>query len=64
MGVIAKEALDLYRKVRDQYPQTFEWAKHKARWEQMPIVAVFDQYEDHIFDLMKQEKDGDGNGNL
>lgn len=44
-----------YDKLSSEYPETFEWAKHKARWEAIPIGAVFMDYEDHIIELMKEE---------
>lgn len=61
MGVIDQEALELFRKVRDQYPETYEWAKHKAQWEWMPVGSVFMEYRDHIKELMARE-DGDKDG--
>lgn len=63
MGVISREAMDLFRKVRDQYPETYEWAKHKARWEGIPIGAVFMDYPDYIRELMARE-DGVNDGRI
>lgn len=55
MGAIDHESYELFRKVRDQYPGTYEWARHKARWEGIPIGAVFMDYPDHIRELMARE---------
>lgn len=58
MAVITKDVLRLIRKVRDEYPQTYEWAAHKAAWEHMPLGAVFMDYAGYIQELMARE-DGD-----
>ena len=55
MGAIDHGVFELFRKVRDQYPETYEWARHKARWEGIPIGAVFMDYHDHIRELMARE---------
>lgn len=44
-----------YDKLSSEYPAVLEWAKHKARWEGIPIGRVFRDYEDHIIELMKEE---------
>lgn len=54
--VINREALELFRVVRDQYPETLEWVKHKANWEAMPVGAVCMEYRAHIEELMEEEK--------
>lgn len=58
MGIISCEAMELFQKVRDQYPDTHEWVKHKARWEGMPVGAVCMAYRDYIKELMRQEERG------
>lgn len=60
MGVISNEAMSLFRKVRDQYPGTYDWVKHKAKWEGMPVGAVCMEYGDYIKELIRQEVKGDG----
>jgi len=55
MHVISKETLKLIRKVRDEYPQTYEWAAHKAAWEHMTLGVVFTEYIDYIQELMARE---------
>lgn len=62
MGVISKEALELWSKVRDHYPKTCEWVKHKANWECMPVGAVCMDYRSHIEELMASEDGGADNG--
>lgn len=55
MAVIGVEALELLRTVRDHYPETYEWARQKARWEGIPLGAVFVDYRGHIEELMAKE---------
>lgn len=55
MAVIDRDTQELFRKVRDQYPETYEWVKHKANWEGMPVCAVCIDYRDHIKELMAKE---------
>lgn len=42
-------------KIRDNYPNTWEWMKHKANWEGMCMGAVLDNYERYIDELMGEE---------
>lgn len=42
-------------KIRDNYPDTWEWMKHKASWEHMTLGSVLDGYEEYIDELMKKE---------
>ena len=42
-------------KIRDNYPCTWEWMKHKANWECMCMGAVLDNYERYIDELMELE---------
>ena len=42
-------------KIRDSYPNTWEWMKHKANWEHMCMGAVLDNYERRIDELMGEE---------
>ena len=51
----AKKVTETYRLLQENYPETFEWAQHKARWEQMPIGAVITEYSDYIDQLMREE---------
>lgn len=44
-------------KIRDNYPDTWEWMKHKASWEHMCLGAVLNSYEDYI-DVMMEKEDG------
>ena len=44
-------------KIRDNYPDTWEWMKHKASWEHMCMGAVLDSYEKHIDEMMEREID-------
>lgn len=61
MAVIDLDAQELFRKVRDHYPETYEWVRHKARWEGMPVGAVCMDYRDYIKEMMARE-DGDPDG--
>lgn len=56
MGLIDAKAMELFREVRDHYPKTYEWVKHKARWEGMPVGAVCMEYRDYIKELMSKER--------
>ena len=56
MGVISKETLALMAIVRDNYPKTWEWVRHKARWEHMCVGAIFEHWDNHIKTLMEEEK--------
>lgn len=58
MGVIDTEAMALFRTVRYQYPETYEWVRHKANWEHMTVGAVCMDYRYYIKELMAIE-DGD-----
>ena len=42
-------------KIRDNYPNTWEWMKRKANWEGMCMGAVLDNYEKRIDELMGEE---------
>lgn len=44
-------------KIRDNYPNTWEWMRHKASWEHMCMGAVLDSYEKYIDELMEREID-------
>ena len=44
-------------KIRDNYPNTWEWMRHKASWEHMCMGAVLDSYEKHIDEMMEREID-------
>lgn len=35
-------------KIRDDYPNTWEWMQCKASWEHMCMGAVLNNYERHI----------------
>ena len=43
-------------KIRDNYPNTYEWMEHKARWEHMCMGAVLNCYETYIDELMSKEE--------
>ena len=45
-------------RIRDNYPNTWEWMKHKASWEHMCMGAVLYSYEEYIDRLMKLEDNG------
>ena len=55
MSIITREALELHAKVRDNYPKTYEWMKHKARWEHIPMGVVCMEHRDFIEQLMREE---------
>lgn len=42
-------------KIRDNYPNTWEWMRHKASWEHMCMGAVLNHYEEYIDELMSAE---------
>lgn len=44
-------------KIRDNYPNTWEWMKCKASLEHMCMGAVLNNYERYIDELMEEEKD-------
>ena len=56
MGAISKEALALVSLVRDEFPKTMEWVRHKANWEGMCVGAVCEYYRGTIEELMKEER--------
>lgn len=41
--------------IRDHYPNTWEWMRHKANWEHMCMGAVLNNYEKYIDELMDKE---------
>lgn len=43
-------------KIRDNYPNIWEWMKHKANWEHMSLGAVLNDYEEYINELMNKEE--------
>lgn len=45
-------------KIRDGYPNTWEWMRHKANWEHMCMGAVLDNYERYIDELISLEEKG------
>ena len=47
--------------IRDNYPKTWEWMRHKASWEHMCMGAVLDSYEKHIDEMMECEIHEDRN---
>lgn len=53
MRVISNETLGLITVVRDNYPKTWEWVRHKANWECMCIGAIFEHWCNHIKTLME-----------
>ena len=57
MAIIDREALQLMKEVREHYPITFEWAQSKAKWEAIPLGAVFMEYPDHVKEMMRGEKE-------
>jgi hypothetical protein len=56
MAVISNEALELHALVRDNYPKTYEWMKHKANWEHMCMGAVSEYYRKQIEAMIEEEK--------
>jgi hypothetical protein len=56
MGVISNETLALMKVVREDYPSTWEWVRHKANWEHMCVGAIFEHWGSHIKGLMEEEK--------
>jgi hypothetical protein len=56
MGVISKETLDLIAVVRERYPKTWEWIRHKANLEHMCVGAIFKYWKSTIKAMMKEEK--------
>ena len=42
-------------KIRDNYPNTWGWMRHKASWEHMCMGAVLNGYEEYIDKLMDKE---------
>jgi hypothetical protein len=56
MSVISEETISLIAIVRENYPKTWEWVRHKANQEHMCVGAVFKYYYSHIEELMEEEK--------
>lgn len=44
-----------YTLLMNEYPKTLDWVRHKARWEQIPLGAVLNDYKDYIDELMIKE---------
>jgi hypothetical protein len=42
-------------KIRDNYPNTWDWMKHKANWEGMCMGAVLNNNEEYIDRLIELE---------
>lgn len=42
-------------KIRDNYPNTWEWMRHKASWEHTCMGGVLDSYEEYIDELIREE---------
>lgn len=40
--------------VKDNYPEAWEWMKHKANWEHIPIGAVANDYKNYIEKLINK----------
>ena len=55
---ITKETIDFISMVRAEYPKTYEWMRHKAKWEQIVLGAVAIEYKDYILALIEKEKAG------
>jgi hypothetical protein len=55
MSVISKETINLINSIREDYPKTWEWVRHKANWEGMCIGAVCEYYRSSINELMNKE---------
>ena len=41
--------------IQNNYPETYEWMKHKARWEHMFLGKVLNDYENSIDEMIKKE---------
>ena len=52
---MAKINIEKLDKIRDNYPKTYEWMQHKARWECMTMGAILNNYEKYIDELMSKE---------
>lgn len=46
-----------YSLLKEKYPKTLEWVRHKAAWERIPLGGVFNEYKDAVAELMKREDD-------
>ena len=44
------------KKIRENYPNTWDWMRHKANWEHMCMGAVLSNYENYIDELMRKEE--------
>ena len=42
-------------KIRNNYPNIWEWMRHKASCEYMCIGAVLNRYEEYIDELLDKE---------
>ncbi len=56
MAVISKETLAFMDLIRDNYPKTWDWMRHKANWEHMCMGAVCEYYRKYIEELIEEEK--------
>lgn len=43
-------------KIRENYPNTWEWVRHKAAWEHITVGSVLNDYEEYINELMDKEE--------
>lgn len=57
MAVISREVLDFMAEVRTQHPEAWKWAQDKAKWEHMPMGAVFRSYREHIEAMIERKVD-------
>lgn len=44
-------------KIKNNYPNIWEWMQHKASCEHMCIGAVLNEYEEYINELLDKEAD-------
>ena len=52
MATVNVKKLD---KIKNEYPKTYEWMRHKASWEHITLGAVLNCYENYIDELMENE---------
>lgn len=53
-GIVTKEESKMIKNIRDNYPQTWEWMKDKAKTKQMCLSKVYHWYEEEIHSMIKQ----------
>lgn len=52
---VTEEDLKIIKEIKNNYPKTWDWIKHKCNWEQMVAIRVLNEYRDYVNELMGEE---------